>query len=83
DQEWQTRKELAPGVSTPKIEELMVIARQAGSLAAKVCGAGGGGCVTFLVPPNKKLAISKAISQAGGQVLDCHLVSQGLEVKEV
>ncbi len=83
DQEWQTRKELAPGVSTPKIEELMLIARQAGSLAAKVCGAGGGGCVTFLVPPDKKLAISKAISQAGGQVLDCHLVSQGLEVKEV
>jgi len=83
NQEWQTRKELAPGVSTPKIEELMVVARQAGGLAAKVCGAGGGGCVTFLVPPDKKLAISQAISQAGGQILDYHLVAKGLEVKDV
>lgn len=82
NQEWETRKELAPGVSTPKIEELMAVAHRAGGLAAKVCGAGGGGCVTFLVDPDKKLGVSKAISEAGGQILDFHLVKQGLQVKE-
>ncbi|MBI4853155.1 MAG: GHMP kinase [Acidobacteria bacterium] len=83
NQEWETRKELAPGVSTPKIEELIGEAKSKGALAAKVCGAGGGGCVTFLTPPDKKLEVSQAISQAGGQVLDFHLVKQGLQIKEI
>lgn len=83
DQEWQTRKELAPGVSTPKIEELIVVARQAGSLAAKVCGAGGGGCMIFITPPALKAQVASAIASAGGQLLDFQIASQGLKVSRL
>ena len=49
--EWEHRKRLAPGVTTPAIDELMARARNAGALSAKVCGAGGGGCVVFFAEP--------------------------------
>ena len=50
--EWENRKRLAPGVTTPGIETLIARAMAAGAKAAKVCGAGGGGCLFCLVPPD-------------------------------
>jgi D-glycero-alpha-D-manno-heptose-7-phosphate kinase len=49
--EWQNRKLLAPGVTTPAIEQLIGLATRAGATAAKVCGAGGGGCLFSYGPP--------------------------------
>jgi mevalonate kinase len=37
-------------VSTPEIEHMCALARDAGALGAKLTGAGGGGCVVALVP---------------------------------
>jgi mevalonate kinase len=37
-------------VSTPEIERMCALARDAGALGAKLTGAGGGGCVVALVP---------------------------------
>ncbi len=37
-------------VSTPEIERMCELARDAGALGAKLTGAGGGGCVVALVP---------------------------------
>jgi D-glycero-alpha-D-manno-heptose-7-phosphate kinase len=82
DQEWQTRKVLAPGVTTDTIEHLMNVACQNGAWSAKVCGAGGGGCVTFLTPADKKMAVSEALTNAGGQILGFHLSATGLQVME-
>src|SRR5439155_4378796 len=49
--EWENRKRLAPGVTTPIIDDLIVRAAAAGATAAKVCGAGGGGCLFCYGPP--------------------------------
>ena len=43
--EWDNRKKLAPGVTTPEIDAMLAAARAAGALGGKVCGAGGGGCL--------------------------------------
>ena len=43
DLEWRSRKKNHPGITTPEIERLIAIAKRNGGLAAKVCGAGGGG----------------------------------------
>ena len=51
--EWDNRKRLAPGVSTPAIDELIRRAMAAGATAAKVCGAGGGGCLFCYGPPER------------------------------
>lgn len=45
--EWLLRKRLHPGITTKKIENIISFAKNNDALAAKVCGAGGGGCILF------------------------------------
>ena len=80
--EWEHRKRLAPGVTTPAIDELMARARLAGALSAKVCGAGGGGCVMFFAEPPRTPAIREALDRAGARVLDYRVEMDGLRVTE-
>ncbi|MGQ9898051.1 MAG: GHMP family kinase ATP-binding protein [Acidobacteriota bacterium] len=83
EQEWHHRRQLAADVSTPTIERLMAVARSSGALAGKVCGAGGGGCVVFIVAEGRKPDVQSALAAAGGEVLDTHLTARGLTVTEV
>jgi D-glycero-alpha-D-manno-heptose-7-phosphate kinase len=78
--EWENRKRLAPGVSTPAIDELMARARGAGATAAKVCGAGGGGCLFCYGPPAHVPAIRDALAAGGARVLDFRIEREGLRV---
>jgi D-glycero-alpha-D-manno-heptose-7-phosphate kinase len=52
-----------------------------GARAAKVCGAGGGGCVIFFVEPQAKQRASDAITANGGQVLPFKIFDKGLTVR--
>jgi D-glycero-alpha-D-manno-heptose-7-phosphate kinase len=76
--EWDNRKRLAPGVTTPTIEGLIARATAAGATAAKVCGAGGGGCLFCYGPPDRRSAIAQALSLEGARVLDYHFETEGL-----
>ena len=77
-EEWQNRKRLAPGVTTPAIEQLIARATQAGATAAKVCGAGGGGCMFCYGPPEKRAEIAEALAAGGARVLDYTFEQHGL-----
>lgn len=55
------------GVSTPQLDRLVEVARDAGALGAKLTGAGGGGCMIALSRPEHDKRISKAIDAAGGR----------------
>ena len=48
--------------------------------AAKVCGAGGGGCLLFLAPPDRTGAVRRALAESGASVLDCRIDTCGLQV---
>ena len=76
--EWENRKRLAPGVSTPTLDALIGRAKQAGATAAKVCGAGGGGCLFCYGPPDKHAAIGAALAGGGARLLDYRIESEGL-----
>ena len=52
-----------------------------GTLAAKVCGAGGGGCVVFLVAPGTKAAVEQVLARMGGQIIPFGVSRVGLEVR--
>ena len=78
--EWDLRKRLAPGVTTDRLEALIRCGRNAGADAAKVCGAGGGGCVLFLAEPDAVGPVRRALAAAGGRVLDCQVDTEGLRV---
>jgi D-glycero-alpha-D-manno-heptose-7-phosphate kinase len=76
--EWENRKRLAPGVTTTEIDDLIAGAMRAGATAAKVCGAGGGGCLFCYGPIDRREAIRGALTAAGAQVLDYRIERRGL-----
>jgi D-glycero-alpha-D-manno-heptose-7-phosphate kinase len=76
--EWNTRKRLAPGVSTAAIEDLIGRAVRAGADGAKVCGAGGGGCLVCIGPPERRDAIRTALQTGGARLLDFRIERDGL-----
>jgi D-glycero-alpha-D-manno-heptose-7-phosphate kinase len=80
-EEWGARKALAPNIATLEMKNLIKHAKSKGALVAKVCGAGGGGCVAFMVPPDLKTAISNELQAKGGTVLPFRFVKRGLQIK--
>jgi D-glycero-alpha-D-manno-heptose-7-phosphate kinase len=78
--EWATRKRLAPGVTTPEIETLIAAATRAGATAAKVCGAGGGGCLFCYGPPAARQGIADALAAGGARLLDYRIDVEGLKL---
>jgi len=78
--EWENRKRLAPGVTTPAIDELIARATRAGAVSAKVCGAGGGGCLFCYAEPADLAAVRHALSAGGATVLDYRVETEGLRL---
>ena len=80
NQDWQTRKTMLPTMTTPEIEQLTQQVMNEGALAARVCGAGAGGCVLLLVEPTKKKAILETIKALKMQYLPMSLEPKGVQV---
>jgi len=80
-QEWKLRRTNAPGITTPLIDQLIAVAGRNGGRAAKVCGAGGGGCVVFLVDKGARERVGKALAEAGARVLPSDVARTGLTVR--
>lgn len=78
--DWHARRAMAPAVSSPELEEIIAAAREAGASMARVCGAGGGGCMILATPAGARERVSAAVAEAGGSVLDYDLVARGLEL---
>jgi D-glycero-alpha-D-manno-heptose-7-phosphate kinase len=79
--EWKNRKRNFKGISTPKIDRMIEQTKKHGTLAAKVCGAGGGGCVVFLVEAGTKAMVKSELVSLGGQIIDFGVSRTGLEVR--
>ena len=80
-EEWSFRRANAPGISTPLIDKLTQAAAKAGASAAKVCGAGGGGCVLFLMDPDRRQQVQAAIIREGGSLIPSSLATRGVQVQ--
>ncbi|MEN8149622.1 MAG: hypothetical protein ABFS86_07345 [Planctomycetota bacterium] len=78
EREYGARRGLAKGVETKEMRELRGAAREAGALGGKVCGAGGGGGMLFVVPRGRKKAVSAALAEAGARVLPFSPDAEGL-----
>lgn len=77
-EEWMLRRTNAPGITTPLIDKLISVAMQNGARAAKVCGAGGGGCVVALIEQGSGDRVKNAVRENGGQPLDFRVAREGL-----
>jgi D-glycero-alpha-D-manno-heptose-7-phosphate kinase len=82
-QGWGSKKLSAKTVSNPHIEEIYNAAIDAGALAGKVSGAGGGGFMMFFVPPDKRMDVIRALNRFNGQVSNCHFTKYGTQAWRV
>jgi D-glycero-alpha-D-manno-heptose-7-phosphate kinase len=78
--EWEARKRLAPGVTTPEVDRIVEAAASAGG-AGKVCGAGGGGMVAVWAPPGRREAAAAAVTAAGFRPVPFRVDLRGLDVE--
>jgi D-glycero-alpha-D-manno-heptose-7-phosphate kinase len=79
---YPNRKRLAPGITTPQMDHLVEKALASGAEAAKVCGAGGGGCIAFLCADGRKADVERALTEEGGEILKWEVAREGLLVTE-
>jgi D-glycero-alpha-D-manno-heptose-7-phosphate kinase len=83
-EEWNVRRGIAPGISTPEMDFAFSIAKNLGAPSGKVCGAGGGGCFFVFVPsgdPALKAEITQQICSQGIRHLPFKASEKGLSVK--
>ena len=61
DEGWQLKRQLASTITTSQIDAWYRAAIGAGAEGGKLCGAGGGGFLLFLVKPERRLAVRQAL----------------------
>jgi D-glycero-alpha-D-manno-heptose-7-phosphate kinase len=76
---WVAKKRLADNVSNSSIDRVVESALEAGAFAGKISGAGGGGFITFLVDPKRRVNVIRALSRHEGRVMTCHFTRHGTE----
>jgi D-glycero-alpha-D-manno-heptose-7-phosphate kinase len=78
-EEWKARRKLFPAISTARIDEAIAAGKHAGAAAARICGAGGGGCFFLLADPDRHEAVTGAVERTGCRKLSFFLSNRGLK----
>ncbi|HEV2428225.1 MAG TPA: GHMP kinase [Thermoplasmata archaeon] len=78
DEGWQLKKQFTDGISNPRIDDFYAKARASGALGGKLVGAGGGGYILLFCDYERRANVAKAVTAAGGRVVDFALEPAGL-----
>lgn len=68
DSAWHTKKKMATSITNSHLEEIYHVAKEAGAMAGKLSGAGGGGYIMFMVNPTQKKKVIQVLEKFGGSV---------------
>ena len=63
DEGWRLKRSLSAGISNEAIDRMYATARAAGAYGGKITGAGGGGYLLLVHPPEQSRQIADALSQ--------------------
>ncbi len=63
DESWRLKRELASTITNPKIDDWYEAGLRAGAYGGKLCGAGGGGCLLFVVDPARQDDVRNALPE--------------------
>ena len=80
---WENKKRSAKSVTNPHLNEIYNVAINAGALAGKVSGAGGGGFMLFFVPVEHRLDVIRSLDKFEGQISNCHFTKHGTQAWRV
>ena len=76
-QAWEDKKKMAGAITNPMIQEAFDVAMGAGATCGKVSGAGGGGFIMLIVPPENRVAVIEALSKLSGKVVPFQFTEKG------
>jgi D-glycero-alpha-D-manno-heptose-7-phosphate kinase len=76
---FQQKRQMAEGISNPLMEEIYVIAKEAGATGGKISGAGGGGFMIFYCPVNTKYKVIESLNKFGGRHQSYQFTKHGLK----
>ena len=76
---WESKKKSAKTVSNSLIDEIYQAGLNAGALAGKVSGAGGGGFMIFFVPPEHRMNLIRTLSNFNGDISNAHFTKNGAQ----
>jgi mevalonate kinase len=72
------------GVSHPKLDRLVMAAKKAGALGAKLTGAGGGGCIVCVCPSQgSRERIARTLRREGGTPFSISRDSEGVRATSI
>ncbi|MDE1821660.1 MAG: kinase [Euryarchaeota archaeon] len=80
DKNWELKQKLSDGISNPRVDELYKAAKKAGALGGKLMGAGGGGFLFLLAPPERQGGIERALQRLGAFLTPVRLELEGSAV---
>jgi len=70
------------GVSTIRLDAMVLASIKAGAWGAKLSGAGGGDCMIALVSKEKRKDVEKAIIDVGGEIINIQVNADGVRVEK-
>ena len=76
---WESKKQMAEGISNESIDSIYAAAREAGAQGGKITGAGGGGFMFFMCDPFRSHQVQEALVANGAQVVDFSFAPQGVQ----
>lgn len=75
---WAAKKSASKMISNSNIDRIYDMVMDAGAMAGKISGAGGGGFIMFLAPPSQRMKIIRLLEQEKeGRTMPCHFVDEG------
>jgi D-glycero-alpha-D-manno-heptose-7-phosphate kinase len=80
DENWRCQQLLDPTIATPAMVRVEHAARAAGATGIKATGAGAGGCLLILAPPERRPIVERVVQGAGAQVLPAEFDFTGVHV---
>lgn len=79
DRSWAAKKATAEGISNERIEQIYALAKDRGAIGGKVSGAGGGGFMMFMCPPEARLELIETLNEAGASASPVKFTESGCE----
>jgi D-glycero-alpha-D-manno-heptose-7-phosphate kinase len=80
---WEAKKRTASCITNAEINRIHDLAIAAGALSGKVSGAGGGGYLFFIVPPERRPHLLKTLAREPGATLRCSFAEGGAQAWRV
>lgn len=82
-EDWNEKTKFNPYLTTDYMRALNKIVMEKGGIGGRVCGAGGGGCMIWLIQPKNRNQVLSSLNNNSGKIIDYDFVKKGLKIENI